>query len=52
VYGGAGYNVYTVAGAPPPAGWNYIGEDVSLSVDASAASGAQTSVITVALIPT
>jgi hypothetical protein len=51
VYGGAGYNVYTVAGSAPPAGWNFIGEDVSLSVDASAASGAQTSVITVALIP-
>jgi hypothetical protein len=50
-YGGAGYNVYTVAGSAPPVGWNYIGEDVSLSVDASAASGAQTSVITVALIP-
>ncbi len=50
-YGGAGYNVYSVAGSPPPTGWNFIGEDVSLSVDATAASGAQTSVITVALIP-
>ena len=50
-YGGAGYNVYTVAGSAPPAGWNFIGEDVSLSVDSSAPSGAQTSVITVALIP-
>jgi hypothetical protein len=50
-YGGAGYNVYSVAGSAPPAGWNFIGQDVSLSVDASAASGAQTSVITVALIP-
>ena len=50
-YGGAGYNVYTVAGSAPPAGWNFIGEDVSLSIDSSAPSGAQTSVITVALIP-
>ncbi len=50
-YGGAGYSVYSVAGSPPPAGWNFIGEDVSLSIDASAPSGAQTSVITVALIP-
>jgi len=50
-YSGAGYNVYTVAGSAPPAGWNFIGEDVSLSVDGSAVSGAQTSVITVALIP-
>jgi hypothetical protein len=43
--------VYSVAGSAPPAGWNFIGEDVSLSVDGSASSGAQTSVITVALIP-
>jgi len=50
VYTSGGYSLYNPASAPP-AGWNFIGEDVSLSVSPAASSGAQTSVITVALIP-
>jgi hypothetical protein len=50
-YTSGGYSLYSVSGSPPPAGWNFIGEDVSLSVSPAATSGAQTSVITVALIP-
>jgi len=48
--GAGGYSVYST-GAAPPAGWNFIGEDVSLSVSPAAPSGAQTSIITIALIP-
>ncbi|MBV9440787.1 MAG: hypothetical protein JOZ24_12425 [Candidatus Eremiobacteraeota bacterium] len=51
VYPGAGgLNMYTTASAPP-AGWNFLGEDVSVSISNAAPSGAQTSVITVAMIP-
>ncbi len=46
-----GLSLYSVVGSAPPAGWNFLGQDVSLSVSAAAPSGAQTSVITVALIP-
>jgi len=49
-YTAGGYSLYNPASAPPT-GWNFIGEDVSLSVSPAASSGAQTSVITVALIP-
>jgi hypothetical protein len=49
VYTAGGLTLYNPAGAPP-AGWNFMGQDVSLSVSPAAASGAQTSVITVALI--
>ncbi len=52
------YTAYTSGGATlystasqPPAGWNYMGQDVQLNVSAAAPSGAQTNVITVAVIP-
>ncbi|GAC1658220.1 MAG: hypothetical protein NVS4B13_00820 [Candidatus Elarobacter sp.] len=50
-YTAGGFTLYNTAAAPP-VGWNFMGEDVSLSVSPAAASGVQTSVITVALIPT
>ncbi|HEX3465267.1 MAG TPA: hypothetical protein VHS78_14560 [Candidatus Elarobacter sp.] len=50
-YTAGGFSIYSVAGSPPPVGWNFMGQDVSLSVSPAASSGAQTSVITVALIP-
>jgi len=49
-YTAGGTSLYSTGG-PPPAGWNFMGQDVSLSVSPAASSGAQTSVITVALIP-
>jgi hypothetical protein len=45
-----GTSLYSTSTAPP-AGWNFFGQDVQLNVSASAPSGAQTNVITVALIP-
>ena len=52
------YTAYTSGGATiysttsqPPAGWNFMGQDVQLNVSAAAPSGAQTNVITVAVIP-
>lgn len=35
----------------PPAGWNFMGQDVSMNVSPAAPSGANTQVITIALIP-
>lgn len=49
-YTAGGYTWYSTATAPP-AGWNFMGEDVSLSVSNAAASGANLSqILTVALI--
>jgi hypothetical protein len=51
VYTAGGYQFYTSGGAQPPAGWNFLGSDVSLSVSPAAASGNNlSSVITFALI--
>jgi hypothetical protein len=50
-YTSGGLTLYSVTGSAPPAGWNFMGQDVSVSINAAAASGAQTQVITVALIP-
>jgi hypothetical protein len=49
-YTAGGFSLYSSGGAPP-AGWNFMGQDVSLSVSPAAASGANlSSVITLALI--
>ena len=45
-----GYTLYTSGASAPPAGWNFLGQDISTSVNGAAASGAQTSVITFELI--
>jgi hypothetical protein len=51
VYTAGGFSLYNSGAAAPPAGWNFMGQDVSLSVSPAAASGANlTSVITLALI--
>jgi hypothetical protein len=49
VYTAGGDTVYN--GASLLSGWNYIGEDVQLNVASTAASGADTNVLTVAVIP-
>lgn len=45
-----GTTLYSTAAAPP-VGWNFFGQDVQLNVAGNAPSGAQTNVITVAVIP-
>ena len=51
VYTAGGYQFYTSGASAPPAGWNFLGSDVSLSVSPAASSGSNlTSVITFALI--
>jgi hypothetical protein len=51
VYTAGGFSLYNSGAAAPPAGWNFMGQDVSLSVSPAAASGSNlTSVITLALI--
>jgi hypothetical protein len=51
VYTSGGYALYNSGAAAPPAGWNFMGQDVSLSVSPAAASGSNlASVITLALI--
>jgi len=48
-YTAGGDTVYS--GSSLLSGWNYIGEDVQLNVASTAASGADTNVLTVAVIP-
>jgi hypothetical protein len=51
VYTAGGFPLYNSGASAPPAGWNFMGQDVSLSVSPAAASGAGlSSVITLALI--
>jgi hypothetical protein len=51
VYTSGGFSLYNSGAAAPPAGWNFLGQDVSLSVSPAAASGSNlSSVITLALI--
>jgi hypothetical protein len=38
-------------GSAPPAGWNFMGQDISMSVSNAAGSGAKTAVITIAMVP-
>jgi hypothetical protein len=49
-YTAGGLVLYNPAVAPP-AGWNFMGQDVSMNVSPAAPSGANTQVITIALIP-
>jgi hypothetical protein len=49
-YTAGGLVLYNPVGAPP-AGWNFMGQDVSMNVSPAAPSGANTQVITIALIP-
>ncbi len=49
-YTAGGLTLYNTAAAPP-AGWNFMGQDVSMNVSPAAPSGANTQVITIALIP-
>jgi len=50
-YTAGGYSLYNAAGALSGAAFKYIGQDIQMNVNATAASGAATNVITIAVIP-
>jgi hypothetical protein len=49
-YTAGGMALYST-GSAPPAGWNFMGQDISMSVSNAAGSGAKTAVITIAMVP-